>query len=583
MNHAWQRSSFLVFLACVVSAGLTAGCGGDTNTTVEDDPLVIEAYIEGTVIDGITHTPIAGATVTAPGVSGMGGSFTTDASGFYSLAVPGVGSHTLFVEAGNYARAKYTVNAITEPGASGNIRVTAVRNSQLYPKTGKLSGRVVSGGRRDAVAGASVLVQFTDSSDPIEDAELVVSAKTDKSGMFSLGELPAGSPQTRVTVFPVDLDKDKTPDTATYSAAVTGGVGGASLAPDGENFMDIVVEQFIGDKVLFTNLDDEATITGEEALKITYAQPMDGSFDATTVTLREGASEIAVDPSWKDDVELDILPKEPLLKGHTYTLTVQAFSVAGNVVTFSKTFNVQSDAAPEGTVSGLEIVDAEPLAWNAKIYSLAWDATPGAQSYRVMARNNQLQTSWVVLFEGPVSQFDRPHVKVTLPDSFDTFPSDDAFSAVGFSTEVQFAVQAFNGKNDGEFPPEEDFATLSDSHCPRISVTSQGSTDNTLGTASIRAKYLLASEGGEPLADSPTPVFTFTPGVGALDTTVIDKSTIEIRRLRADQFEVSFDVPKGNSGTGDTVEVNVTKVSDTSGNAPDGSLLCPSKLTFTSN
>ena len=31
------------------------------------------------------------------------------------------------------ARAKYTVSASTEPGASGEIRVTAVRNSQLYP------------------------------------------------------------------------------------------------------------------------------------------------------------------------------------------------------------------------------------------------------------------------------------------------------------------------------------------------------------------------------------------------------------------------------------------------------------------
>jgi hypothetical protein len=181
-----------------------------------------------------------------------------------------------------------------------------------------------------------------------------------------------------------------------------------------------------------------------------------------------------------------------------------------------------------------------------------------------------------------VSQFIRPQVKVTLPDAFDTFPSDDAFSAVGFGTQVQFAVQAFNGKNDGEFPSEADFAVLSDDHCARISVISQGSSDNTLGTEPIRAKYLMTSEGGEPLADEPTPLFTFTAGPLTTDTTLLDRKTMQIRRLRPDQFEVSFAVPVAASGTGDTVEVNVTNVTDTSGNPPDGTLLCPKKVTFTS-
>lgn len=583
MNQAWQRSSFLVFLACVVSAGLTAGCGGDTNTTVEQDPLVIEAYIEGTVIDGITRAPLADATVTAPGVSGASGTFTTDESGFYSLAVPGVGSHTLFVEAAGYARAKYTVNAQTEPGAAGQIRVTAVRNSQLYPTTATLRGRVTSGGNRDLVAGANVLVQFTDSSDAIEDASLVVTGKTDKSGMFTLDDLPAGAPQTRVSVLPVDLDKNGTPDTATYSALVTGGVGGGSLTPDGENFMDIVVDQFIADKVLWTNLDDDATVAEDATLQITYAQPMLDTFDATTVTLREGGAEISVDLSWTDDVTLTVQPKEPLLAGHSYTLTVQAVSSAGSSVSYTKAFSVTSGEAPTDAVTGTTIVDAEPLAWNAKSFSVGWDGIPGVDSYRVLARNSQVQQSWVVLFEGPVSQFESPRVRVTLPDVFDTFPSEDAFSATGFATSVDFAVQAFNGKNDGPFQAPADMATLSDTHCPRITVTSQGSTDNTAGTEPIRAKYLLTSEGGEPIADAPAPVFVFAVGLGALDTTLLDGKKPSLRRVRADQFEVSFAVPKGSSGAADEVTVDLSKVTDTSGNAPDGSLLCPVVAKLISN
>lgn len=585
MTYVRQRSSFLVFLACAVSAGLTAGCGGDTNTTFNEEPLVIEAYIEGTVVDGITRAPIEGATVTVPGIAGGTGSFTTEENGFYSLAVPGVGAHTVFVEATDYARAKYTVNATTEPGASGNIRVTAVRNSQLYPKTGTLNGRVTSGGDRDIVAGAGVLVQFTDSADPIEDASLTIRTTTDKAGTFTLDELPAGSPQTRVTIFPADLNDDDVPDTATFSSFVTGGTGGGALTPDSQNFMDISVDQFIADKVLGSNLDNAATIAPTDPLVLTYAQPMVQTQDAITVTLREGTVEIAAEASWSNEVELSIQPREPLLAGHTYSLAVQAISLSGTSVTFNRTFSVASDEAPLDAVTGAELVDPAPVAWNAKSFNLAFDlpATP-PQGYRVFARNNQLQTQWAVVFEGLVSRFGRPQVRVTLPDAFDTFPSDDAFSAVGFGTIVEFAIQPFNGKNDGAFPDDPDnFASLADTACPRISVASSNTTDNIFGTDPIRAKYLLSSAGGEPIADDPAPVFTFATGPSSTDTTLLRRASMQLRRVRADQFEVSFAVPVGESGAGDAVTVDVSGVTDTSGNAPDGTLDCPDTVTFVSN
>jgi hypothetical protein len=58
---------------------------------------------------------------------------------------------------------------------------------------------------------------------------------------------------------------------------------------------------------------------------------------------------------------------------------------------------------------------------------------------------------------------------------------------------------------------------------------------------------------------------------------------MQLRRLRADQFEVSFAVLPGESGAGDSVTVDVTGVTDTSGNAPDGTLECPETVTFVSN
>lgn len=585
MKRASVGSHFISLFAGVAGAAFAAGCGGDTNTNVTEDSLVIEAYVEGTVIDGVTHTPIAGASVIVPGVEGAQGTATTDARGFYSIEVPGVGSHTLFVEAADYARAKYTVSAITEPGASGEIRVTAVRNSQLYPVSethgGTLNGRVTSGGSRDSIAGARVLVQFGDSTDPIEDGSIAVTAVTDDDGRFSLAKLPAGAPQTRVTVFPFDLDDDGTPDTATFSNLVTGGPSAGALTPGGQNFMDIVVDPFLGDKVIWTNLDDGATVDSDSALLIQYATPMVRTADATTVTLRENNSEIGADFVWQGAVSLTVTPKEPLLPGRNYTLNVVAQSLAGTSVTYNKAFSVTSPDAPTDPVTNVEIVDAEPLDWKARAFVVAFDAVAGAEGYRIFARNGTDQTSWVMVFENRVSQFGRPQVSVTLPDSFDTFPSDDVFSATGFGTKVEFAVQPYSGKNDGPMP--EQLASIQDTNCPNLLVTPPTNTNNSEGTAAMTVKYLLASVDGEPLADEPAPRFTFATSGSSTDAAIINNRTMAIRRLRAGQFEVTFTVPAGVSGVGDTVSIDLRGVTDTTLNAPDGTLRCPNTQTILSS
>lgn len=590
MIRALRGAPFLSFLTSLVAASSSIGCGGgDANSNIEQKPLEIDAYVEGTVTDGVTHTPIEGATVQLPGVDGADGSTTTDASGFYSLRVPGVGAHTLFVSASDYARAKYSFNATTEPGASGQIRVTAVRNSQLYPTSGDmgatLMGRVTSGGGRDIIAGARVLVQFTDNSDPIEDSELEVTTETGKDGMFSLEHLPAGAPQTRVTVFPIDLDDDGTPDTALFNNFVSGGPGNGVLTPGGQNFMEIVVDQFIADRVLWTNLDDGGSIAPDAELVLGFAQPMLESNDTTVVNLIDANEKVKVEFEWRDGVELTIRPVEPLIAGHNYTLNVQSQSASGGAVAFTKSFFVSSADAPPDAVTGLELVDADPVAWNAKSFTLSWDAARDADdnpvdNYRVLARNDARQTTWVVLFEGAVSRFERPQLLVTLPDSFDTFPSEDVFSAVGFGTSVEFAVQPYSGRNDG--PISEERATLVDEHCPSLNVTPPATTDNSLGTDELKVKVLISTTDGEPLADSATAKFTFAEGASSLDPFVIS-GTPEVRRVRAGQFEYTFKVPKEKSGVADTMTVDLSKMTDTSGNAPDGSAGCPKTLSFTLN
>ncbi|HET9956833.1 MAG TPA: carboxypeptidase regulatory-like domain-containing protein [Polyangiaceae bacterium] len=589
MNRALLHTSGVAFLTFLVTAGLVSGCAGEANSSVQEEPLVIEAYVEGTVTSGVTHTPIAGATVALPGVMGEAGSTTTDSNGFYSLKAPGVGAHTLFVSAKGYARAKYSFSANTEPGASGQIQVTAVRNSQLYPTSdadgGALSGRVASGGGRDLIAGAKVLVQFLDTSDPIEDASLKVTAQTDSDGKFMLKNLPAGAPQTRVTVLPADVDDDGKPDTAVFSNFVSGGPSNGVLTPGGQNFMDIVVDPYIGDKVLWTNLDDRPSLDPDEEIVVAYAESMVDTKDATLVTLAEGADRVKVDFEWEDNLKLTVTPLEPLLQGHTYTLSVQTQSTAGVPVALSRSFLVTSAEAPPDAVTGLEIVDADPVPWSTRRFTLAWDAASDVDgnpidTYRVLARNDARQTTWTILFEGAVSRFSRPQLQVNLPESFDSFPNEDVFSAVGFGTTVEFAVQAYSGRNDG--PISEEPATFQDTHCPSLTVTPPVTTDNSLGTEELVVKFLISSNDNEPLSDDSEPKFTFADGTLSTDPFVISGAP-RVRRVRAGQLEYSFAIPKGKTGAGDTLTLDLSKVTDTSGNGPDGSAGCVKTQSLTLN
>ena len=150
-----------------VVAGAIANLG-----TVRLSPATANAGLQGQVTDGVTHQPIAGATVSAGGVSAA-----TDANGNYSITNIAPGTVQVSVAKTGYQ----TINA-TATLASG---VILVYSPSLYPpgqgpNAASLTGTVVDAATNQPIAGAVVTVGSQ-------------SATTDANGAFTLNGLSAGA------------------------------------------------------------------------------------------------------------------------------------------------------------------------------------------------------------------------------------------------------------------------------------------------------------------------------------------------------------------------------------------------------
>lgn len=130
---------------------------------------VPSAWIQGTVTDATTGQPIAGATVSAAGISAI-----TSDDGSYALNNVPVGQQTLNASADGFVPAQIAVTVI-----GGQV---LTRNIALRPQTGALSGFVINAFNGQPIAGAAVTVKGTN-----------ISATTGGDGSYTLTGLPAGA------------------------------------------------------------------------------------------------------------------------------------------------------------------------------------------------------------------------------------------------------------------------------------------------------------------------------------------------------------------------------------------------------
>lgn len=147
----------------------------DAYAAVELSPRDPTGFLQGTVRDGGTGAPIAGASVEAvPAGGGVTGSTTTDAGGLYSIRLP-IGTYAANVSAFGYSAATASVEIAQDATSVQDFALVA---TPTHPVSGYL--RDVDG---DPVPFGMVDVPGTP----------IAAVRTDESGFYELAAVPQGT------------------------------------------------------------------------------------------------------------------------------------------------------------------------------------------------------------------------------------------------------------------------------------------------------------------------------------------------------------------------------------------------------
>lgn len=520
-------------------------------------------HVEGVVRDAITGLPLPNAQVSIP-AAGERGQLQADAAGFYSVTFEGIGDFFVFVSHDGYAGSRHRALANfgdTVPDTSLNVR--AVVDVLMFPLVGEVNGVIVGTGPIDAVADARVIARVEPAYVPFVDTTgIALQATTAADGSYSMSDLPAGVP-LRLLVPAQDLDGDGRPDFATSLTPI----GSLDVAPITQN---IQVSPFITDQVVWTTFDnvESFAVAPDASFDFVFAAAMSTTPGATDIRLLRSGVRVATQHQWDaEGLVLTVSPRAPLTAGQTYSLTIEATSQTGDVVTWGpSSFTVGGDRLP-GEVTGIVLVDdPATLPFSSPTMTVGFDPVDDATGYRVYARNDMGQSDWLEVAERGLTNLNpgEPEIAFGLPSAFDSLPG--AGTPFGRGETLEIAVVALIGANEGPFP--ETLLTVSDEACPTFSVSPGGTVDNTSGTEPAELYFDISGVGGEWIDPSSTATVAFSdyifPGAGGVG---LDGGAFTLEVVDQNTLRLLGSIPAGVSAVLAQYSVDVSALTDPSGNA----------------
>ncbi len=450
-----------------------AGCSGDeTSNYYGADAGTSGATFTafGKVVDE-AGTPLGGAEVCAWLPGGAECAQTEEGTGLWSLAGLPTGSDFL-------VSAQYTRPPVVDgDGTEVAPEAPYFRYERLFDASEVFDGAdlVPSGAQLafdDIVLvpggfGMDVLVYAN--SAPAEGVEVVLelesptdatlTATTGADGIASFEGLPVPSQRQPVpfqlVTFPYDRDGDGSADFG--PRRVEGGTLW-DLAPD----IAVVELDDLGDfRVLYTSVDGGELADGDP-IEIYFNQRLSD----VQVELRLLDDDRPLPTDYEVTVASGIkavIRTDDPLPWWDYEIAVVATSTNGSTVAFSREF--AAGGFPEMTaVTGVTVTvpAADSTDWDTAVFTLAWDAVPGARRYNVYGLSTVAGDDPVLVASvdaDPLSE-DDPSAEVDLSGtaSFDTVADDGLFTPLEGGAEITFVVRAVNG--EGEEGPTGDLTAM---------------------------------------------------------------------------------------------------------------------------
>jgi hypothetical protein len=281
--------------------------------------------------------------------------------------------------------------------------------------------------------------------------------------------------------------------------------------------------------------------------------------------------------------DLIVTPDNPLEPSHTYRLTYKLFSsIPGDYVSGYMELCTETDTVPPGVVSGFALDEAPDWTadWNTTMIHFKWNTVPGADGYKIYAKDNNRNTDFIVVGTFPHKDYLQYQMdSVVLPEQFDLYFDDSVQSPFSGGTVIEFDIRAYKNDPCGgviEGPFTGSVIPVQDETPPAFDVTVCGSADNYLGTAASVLTVDIGgtwTEDGNPVSPytgmleycegSGNPTFTFVEGGG--DASYVLPTNAVSWTWDADLRDGTgtITVPAGMVGAGDYF---IVQISDNSGN-----------------
>lgn len=326
-----------------------------------------------------------------------------------------------------------------------------------------------------------------------------------------------------------------------------------------------------GIEFVWTNLEridgvfDEFPI--DSNIVITFTMEVDLNNYSGYVNLYDKDNAVVLTSLSTDSTTLIIDPYYNLEPEQDYTLDYKVYSYIEGDYDFDLiNFETASDDTIPAQVSGfaVDMGDDWTADWNTTSITFKWNTVGNADSYRIYAKDNGDNTDLVrvALFSAQDYVTDQSGtVYLSSYPQFDYYDDDGIQTPFTNGTEITFQIVAYNDVGEGTF---SDAVVVKDETAPTISISQDGSADNTTGE---NAEFVVDLDYQiEYCSSTNNPTFTLVEYGGDPDYVLPSSAIVWVWDPDLRDGQATVTVPDGKCGAGDML---ITTVSDNSGNTSD--------------